>query len=114
MLALHSRDHHVTDAELCPKLARTPVCRIDGLTLDAPLQDASFYRRGERRWQLTRMAAEQACQTLGEEALNPAIDEAVSAVELVADRRPRVPAVEQQDEPRTTRLIGTPRLAGGR
>src|ERR1035441_9180105 len=66
MLAPHSRDHHVTDAQVCRELARAP-----------------------------------------------AIDEAVRAVQLVADRRPRVPAVEQQDEPRTARLVGTPRLTCG-
>lgn len=80
------------------------------LTLHSKMR---LHCRRERRGQLTRVPAEEPRQTLRQETLAPAIDEAVRAVQLVADPRPRVPAVEQQDEPRTACLVGTPRLTGG-
>jgi hypothetical protein len=99
VLAPHSRDHHVTEAKLCRKPARAPMRRtIRRLAFDAPLQDASSHSWRQRRGQLTRVPVEQTRQTLCQEALTPAIDEAVRAVQLLADRFPSVPAVEQQNE----------------
>ena len=112
VLAPDARHHHVRDLELCRQLSRAPVSRpVERLALDAPLQDARLQRRRQGRGQLPGVPAEQAGQALGHEALAPAINEAVRAVQLVANRRPGVPRIEQQNEARTARLNGPPRLA---
>ena len=108
-LAPHPRHHHVADPEVLASLRVLQwVEPSRGLRLDAPLQNARFQRRRQRRWQLPRVPAKQPRQTFRQKALAPAIDEAIRAVQLVADRRPSVPCIEQQDQPRTARLIGTP------
>ena len=106
--------HHVRDPQLLGKLAGTPVRRSVGwLALDAPLQDASFNGGGESRGQLAGVPAEQPRQTLSQEALTPTINKAVRAVELVADYRPRLSTVQEQNQARTSRLIGPAGLTRG-
>ena len=102
------------DSQLLAKLAGTPVRRaIGGLSLDAPLQDASFNGRGKSRGQLARVPAKQPRQTLSQEAFTPTINKAVRAVEFVADYRPRLSTVQEQNQARAARLIGSSGLTRG-
>ncbi len=114
MLAPHASHHHVADAEVCRELARAPLRRtIRRLTLDRPLQNPRLQRRRQRARLLPRVSAEQPRQSLRHKALAPPIDKAVRAVQLVADRCPRLPGVEQQDQPRPARFVGAAGLTGG-
>ena len=99
----------------CRELARAPVRRtVRRLTLDRPLQNPRLQRRRQRARLLPRVSAEQPRQSLRHKALAPPIDKAVRAVQLVADRCPRVPGVEQQNQPRPARLIGAAATDGWR
>ena len=46
-------------------------------------------------------------------SLTPAIDEAISAIQLLADRGPGVTRIQQQDQSRTSRPIGPSGLTAG-
>ena len=53
------------------------------------------------------MATEQPCKPLACKPLAPPIDEAVGAVELVADRSPGMAGIEQQDQACAPGIVGS-------
>lgn len=111
VLAPDSGNHHVRDPESLGELARAPVGGGCGLALDCPLKDARFQFGGQSTGLLARVAAKQSRQTFLGKALAPAIDKRIVAGELVADLGPGVTRLEQQDQPCTTRVVRSPRLA---
>jgi hypothetical protein len=53
------------------------------------------------------VATEQPGQAFCGKSLTPAIDETISAIELFSDRGPGVTCIQQQDQSRSSRLIGS-------
>jgi len=91
------------------KFARAPVGRtVARFALYAPLQDARLQRRRERGRRLPGVAAKQPGQAFGRKPLAPSGNEAIGAVQLLADRGPDVTRIQQQDQSRTSRLISSP------
>jgi hypothetical protein len=102
------RYHHVADSKLSPEFACAPLGRaIRGFALERPLEDPRFERRREGTRLLPGVPAEQPRQPFLTEAFNPAVNESIVAVQLVADCRPRMARLEQQDQSRPACIIGT-------
>jgi hypothetical protein len=113
MFAPDSRDHHVRDVQRLGKLARAPLGGpVCGFTLHGPLQDPRLQRGGQGGCGLTGVTTEQTREALSDKALTPPIDERIIAGELVADLGLREAGLEQKNESRTARLIGSTRLTG--
>src|SRR6266849_8744748 len=112
VLGPHPRHHHMTDLELCSQPARAPLSRpVRWLTLERPFQNARLQRGSQRAGLLPSVPAEQPCQPLFPKSLAPAIDKRIIAVQLVANRGPCMACVQQQHQPRSARVIGTPAAA---
>src|SRR5262249_59125436 len=75
---------------------------------ERPLQDASFESRCERACLLPRVPTEQPRQPFFSEALHPAVNKGIVAIQLVAYRRPRMARLQQQNQSRPACIIGTP------
>ena len=114
VLGPHPRHHHMTDLELRSQPARAPLSGPVGRgTLARPLQNARLQRRSQRAGLLPSVSAEQPCQPLFPKSLAPAINKRIIAVQLVANRGPCMACLQQQQQPRPARVIGTPATAGG-
>ena len=112
VLGPHPRHHHVTDLELRSQPARAPLRRpVRRRTLERPFQNARLQRSSQRAGLLPSVPAEQPCQPLFPKSLAPAIDKRIIAVQLVANRGPGMVCLQQQQQTRPARVIGTPAAA---
>jgi hypothetical protein len=96
------------------QLARAPLRRlVGGLALQRPIQNPRPPRLGSAYAGHARgMATEQPRQPLPSKPLAPAADKRIVAVQLVADLRPAMARLQQQDQPRSPPILRRPlRLA---
>ena len=104
--------HHVTDLELRSQPARAPLRRpVWRCTLERPLQNARLQGGSQRGGLLASVSAEQSGQSLFPKSLAPATDKRIIAVQFVANRGTGMVCLQQQHQPRPSRVIGTPATA---
>src|SRR5258705_6785760 len=113
MLAPHARDHHVTDTKMCPELACAPVRRPIGGRAPRGFENAGLKPWSQNRSDLTQMATVQACEALIDEASAPTGHKSTAAPNVLADFIPGVTFVEQQDQPRSPRILCATRSTAG-
>lgn len=111
MLRPHTGHPHMADPGLRGELAGAPVGRPIGRRPARGLQDVGFCPRGVPPGNLPAMATVQAGQPLIGKPPPPGRDKAAAAPQHMAHRVPRRPLSQEQNDPRSPGIVGTPAAA---
>ena len=102
----------MTDAQLGPELARTPMRGTVGrLAMQGPINDPGFQSFGAWRHRLAQMASPETGDAFLHKAVSPEFD-GIDATRLAAaDCRESLSARQTQDDSSSSHIIGSAALA---
>ncbi len=97
---------HVTDAQLGPELARTPMRgTVGGLAMQGPINDPGFEAFGAWRHRLAQMASPETGDAFPQKAVSPEFDRIDTTKLAATDRGQSLPARQTQNDPSSSHII---------